>query len=259
MPDHPNFSPVIHPDRASMGAAAARLFQQLVEDTVATKSRCRVIFGCAPSQDEFFRSLVAEAHRTPATWKHVEVFHMDEYVGLSARHPQSFRGYLRRHFLDHVPVDRFHPIQGEAASAPDEARRYAALLAAAPIDVIDMGFGENGHVAFNDPPVADFADPVLAKVVELEAACRQQQVNDGCFPDLAAVPRTAITITLPVFTQARHLVAVVPGPRKARAVRGALLDPVGPACPATIIRTHPQATLFLDRDSAALLPARRDA
>lgn len=259
MSDHANLFPEIHEDRNRMGAAAARLFQQLVEATVRAKSHCRVIFGCAPSQDEFYRSLVEAARLTPAIWKHVEVFHMDEYVGLSARHPQNFRGYLRRHFLDHVAVGRFHPIRGEAASATAEAQRYAALLAAAPIDVVDLGIGENGHVAFNDPPVADFHDPVRAKVVDLDLVCRQQQVNDGCFPNLASVPRSAITITIPVFAQAGHLVCVVPGSRKARAVHGAILDPVGPACPATILRLHPRATLFLDRDSAALLPAELDS
>lgn len=238
-----------------MGAAAARRFQERVEKAARSKSRVRVIFGCAPSQDEFLAHLVREARAKPAVWRKVEAFHMDEYVGLPADHPQNFRAYLRRHFLDQVEIADFHPIRGEASSAEGEARSYAAMLAAAPIDVIGMGIGENGHVAFNDPPVADFADPVLVKPVELDAVCRQQQVNDGCFPDLAAVPRSALTITLPVFAQAGSLVCTVPGLRKARAVRGALADPIGPACPATILRLHPDALLVLDRDAASLLPA----
>ena len=252
--DYTNVMYEIHPDRIRMGAAAARLFQQRVEEAVQAKPQCRVVFGCAPSQDEFFHHLVVEARAKPAIWEQVEAFHMDEYVGLPADHPQNFRSYLCRHFLDHVKTASFHPVKGEASSAKAEARRYAALLAEAPIDVIGMGIGENGHVAFNDPPVADFKDPVLAKVVELVEACRQQQVNDGCFPYLASVPRSAITITIPVFAQAGSLVCIVPGPRKARAVRRAMFDPIGPACPATILRIHPRARLFLDPDAAALVP-----
>ncbi len=243
----------IHPTRAAMGTASARHFLQRVRHVLATKPVCRVIFGCAPSQDEFFGGLLAETRAEPALWSRLEVFHMDDYVGLSEDAPQSFRFYLQRHLLDHVTVARFHPIRGEAPDAPAEAARYAELLGAAPIDVIGMGLGENGHIAFNDPPVADFADPVRAKVVAMDETCRQQQVNDGCFPNLDAVPRLAITITVPVFAQAGSLVCTVPGPRKAQAVRGALTAPVGPACPGTILRVHPDSALFLDRDSAALL------
>lgn len=244
-----------------MGAAAAKLFHGLVSETLAKKPTCRVIFGCAPSQDEFFAGLVAEARTEPEKWRRVEVFHMDEYVGLADRDEQSFRTYLRRSFLDHVPTARFHLIRGEADSPAAEARRYAGLLAQSPIDAIAMGIGENGHVAFNDPPVANFSDPVLAKVVEMDEVCRQQQVNDGCFTELSLVPRSAITITIPVFANAGNLCAVVPGPRKARAVRDTLLGPTGPACPATILRLHPRSELFLDKEAAALFkssaPARR--
>lgn len=243
----------IHPTRAAMGTASARHFLQRVRQILAKKPICRVIVGCAPSQDEFFRGLLAETRGEPALWSRVEVFHMDDYVGLTEVAPQSFRHYLRRHLLDHVTVARFHLIRGEALSAPAEAARYAELLGAAPIDVIGMGLGENGHIAFNDPPVADFADPVRAKVVALDETCRQQQVNDGCFPSLDVVPRLAITITVPVFAQAGSLVCTVPGPRKAQAVRGALHAPVGPACPGTILRVHSDSALFLDRDSSALL------
>jgi glucosamine-6-phosphate deaminase len=254
-------SPVIeiHETREAMGLAAARSFQRRVEEVLQTKTRCRVIFGCAPSQDEFFHALVGEARRTPELWKRVEVFHMDDYVGLPAGHPQSFRAYLRNHFLDEVVTAAFHPIVGEAPSATEEAARYAALLGAAPIDLIGMGVGENGHVAFNDPPVADFSDPVLAKVVEMDDMCRQQQVNDGCFPELESVPRLAITITMPVFSQAGSLHCIVPGLRKANALRNALLGPIGPACPATVLRTHPRAALFLDRDAGSLYVAARPA
>ncbi len=257
--DATNVSTEIYRTRRSMGAAAARRFQAEVERVVRAKSHCRVIFGCAPSQDEFLQHLVQRARATPAVWRHVEAFHMDEYLGLPADHAENFRTYLHRHFLDHVKIGAFHLIRGETKTPAAEARRYAALLAQAPIDVVGMGIGENGHVAFNDPPVANFRDPVLVKVVELEAACRQQQVNDGCFPTLAAVPRRALTITVPVFARAGSLVCVVPGPRKAPAVRRALLEPIGAKCPATILRRHPRAVLYLDRDSAAELPPDLDS
>jgi glucosamine-6-phosphate deaminase len=240
----------IHETRAAMGAAAAQRFQRLVTQSVATKAICRVIFGCAPSQDEFFAALVREARSTPEDWKRVEVFHMDEYVGLPEDSVQNFRTYLRRNFLDHVPTAAFHLIRGEAPSASAEAARYATLIGSGPIDVIAMGIGENGHVAFNDPPVANFEDPLVVKVVEMDEVCRQQQVNDGCFEALASVPRKAITITIPVFAKAGNLCAVVPGPRKARAVREALLGPIGPSCPATILRTHPHAEIFLDQEAS---------
>jgi glucosamine-6-phosphate deaminase len=178
---------------------------------------------------------------------------MDEYVGLSASHPASFRRYLHEHLLQHIQPGGFNPIGGDAPDAAAECRRYSALLDAAPIDLICLGIGENGHIAFNDPPVADFDDPVSAKIVELDLTCRQQQVNDGCYPNLDAVPKHAISLTIPVFRRAKNLSVVVPGPRKAAAVRATLRDPRSTACPATILREHPSATLFIDQASAALL------
>jgi glucosamine-6-phosphate deaminase len=244
----------IFTNRVASGAAAATHVANAVRECVEAGNACRMVFGCAPSQDDFFRELVARAKAAPEIWAKAEVFHMDDYVGLNADHPQSFRRYLHRHLLDHVPVAAFHLIRGEAADFQAEAERYAALLARAPIDVVCMGIGENGHIAFNDPPVANFNDPVLVKVVELDSACRQQQVNDGCFPSIDAVPRHAFTITLPVFANARRLSCVVPTSRKAAAVHAAITGPVGTACPATLLRSHPCATIFLDEAAAALLP-----
>lgn len=235
-----------------MGAAAARLVQDEVARAVSRKGAARIIMACAPSQDDYYAALIPLARATPGLWSRVEVFHMDDYVGLSAAHPQSFRHYLQTHFLAHVAVAAFHPLQAEAADVEAEARRYAAALAAEPIDVISLGIGENGHLAFNDPPVADFADPVGVKIVELDPICRQQQVNDGCFPRVEAVPRHALTVTLPVFASAGLLACIVPTARKSRAVRAALFDPIGPACPATLLRRHPRAHLFLDEAAAAL-------
>lgn len=254
--DHP--ATTLFPDRVTQGAAAARRVQDELVRVVTERGRARIIMACAPSQDDYYAALIPLARATPEIWRHVEVFHMDEYVGLTADHPQSFRRYLRTHFLDHVTVGAFHPLRGESTDPQAEARRYDAALAAEPIDLISLGIGENGHLAFNDPPVADFADPVRVKVVELDPICRQQQVNDGCFPLVDAVPRHALTITLPVFASAALLVCVVPTARKAEAVRATLLGPIGPACPATLLRRHPNAHLFVDEAAASLLETGRD-
>lgn len=237
-----------------MGEAAARLVQDEIVRLLGIQPRVRIVMACAPSQDDYYTALVRLARGTPELWSRVEVYHMDDYIGLTASHPRSFRHYLQTHFLDHVVVAAFNPIQGEAENANEEAIRYGRLLAAAPIDIISLGIGENGHLAFNDPPVADFNDPTLVKIVELDPVCRQQQVNDGCFPSLAEVPRSAFTITLPVFASAGLLCCIVPTWRKACAVRDTLTGPIGAACPATLLRNHPRSALFLDNDAASLVP-----
>ena len=244
----------VHADRAALGRAAARAVAAYLHGVIARQGEARVIFACAPSQDEFLAALVDPAHCGLALdWSRITAFHMDDYVGLGGDHPQSFRHYLRQHLLRHVEIGRFHPLPAEEPDAAAVAARYAALLRERPIDLVCMGIGENGHIAFNDPPVADFEDPHLVKVVELDPACRQQQVNDGCFPSLAEVPRHAFTLTVPVFRQARRLSIHVPGPRKAAAVRATVEDPVATACPASILRLHPAATLYVDTAAAALL------
>lgn len=235
-----------------MGTAAAEKVHAEICRIVMNKGGARIIMACAPSQDDYYAALIPLVRSAPDVWRKVEVFHMDEYVGLAADAPQSFRNYLKKHFLDHVEVAAFHPIGGEKDPATESAR-YEALLAAAPVDVISMGIGENGHIAFNDPPVADFKDPHLVKKVELDAICRQQQVNDGCFPDMDAVPTHALSLTLPVFAAAGMLVCIVPGERKAQAVKGTLFGPVGTECPATLLREHANAFLYLDANSASLL------
>jgi len=245
---------LVYADRRSMGEAAARNIQSIVEKAVGDRGKARVIFACAPSQDDLYVALVRLAKASPLIWRKVEAFHMDDYLGLDGMHPQSFRTYLRTHFLSQVKVAVFHPLQGEAPDGDAEAKRYDALLAEAPIDAIALGIGENGHLAFNDPPVADFDDPVGVKTVELDAICRGQQVNDGCFPRLEDVPRYALTVTLPVFAAALNLSCVVPTKRKAGAVRAALVGPIDTECPATLLRKHPRAKLFLDADAASLLP-----
>lgn len=248
----------VYPDRAALGLAAARACASYLGKVLAAHGEARVIFACAPSQDEFLAALVdARRLRKAIDWPKVTAFHMDEYVGLPAGAPQRFQHYLREHLLDRVKIGRFHGLATTGSSLASTCARYAALLGEKPIDLICLGIGENGHLAFNDPPVADFADRRLVKRVALDAACRQQQVNDGCFPTLDDVPRHALTLTLPVFRRARRLSVHVPGPRKAPAVRATLHDPITTACPATMLRCHPAATLYLDSPSAALAFERR--
>jgi glucosamine-6-phosphate deaminase len=250
----------LHPDRTAMGRAAAALAHAHVKACVAARGQARVILSSAPSQDDFYAALVDLAVAEPAVWAKVVSFHMDDYVGLAPEHPQSFSRYLQEHFFHRVKVAEFHPIRGDASEPFAEAVRYAGMLAEAPIDFIGMGIGENGHIAFNDPPVADFEDPLAVKVVEMDRVCRQQQVNDGCFPTIDAVPRQAITITLPVFARAGMLSCHVPTTRKAAAVRATLIGPIGRACPATLLRQHPHAALHLDPAAASeLTPELRTA
>ena len=253
---HPHYSVVdrlaveIHANRAELGRAAARAAAECLRGAIAERGEARAIFGCAPSQAEFIAALSAPA--SGVDWSRVTVFHMDDYVGLPPTHAQSFRRWLEEHLLSRVRAGKFHAIAAEESDSAAVCQRYESLLRERPIDLVGVGFGENGHIAFNDPP-ADFDDPAWVKVVEMDEACRRQQVNDGCFPQLEAVPRRAITISVPVFRHARRLTAQVPGERKAAAVRAALRGPISPACPASILRTHPDATLFLEPASAALL------
>jgi glucosamine-6-phosphate deaminase len=242
----------IHSSRDAMGKAASENAAQVMRDTIQRRGQVRIIVASAPSQNELIGSLVA---MSGIDWSRVTIFHMDEYVGLPASHRASFRNYQEQHLLAHVQPATFYGIRGEATDPEAECTRYAALLTAAPIDLVCMGIGENGHIAFNDPPVADFNDPRVVKVVELDNACRRQQVNDGCFPNFDAVPRQAITLTCPTLMSGRVLVCVVPGSRKAESVSNTLRTQISAACPATILRLHTSATLYLDEQSAALLPS----
>jgi glucosamine-6-phosphate deaminase len=176
---------------------------------------------------------------------------MDEYLGIADHHPASFRRFLREHVVQKVKPGTCHYLAGDALEAIRESDRYGDLLRAQPIDLCCLGIGENGHLAFNDPPVADFQDPRAVKLVRLDDACRRQQVGEGAFPDLDAVPPYAFTLTIPTLCAARRLVCVVPERRKADAVRRALQGPVDTGCPASILRRQPHATLYLDADSAS--------
>ncbi len=240
-----------YPDRAMLGAAAGQRVALTIRAAIGARGKARVIFACAPSQDEFLDALTAQ----PVDWTKVTIFHMDEYVSLLDTHPASFRSYLREHLLARVRTPgTVHFIHAEAP-LDDEAARYSALLAERPIDLVCLGIGENGHLAFNDPPVADFHDPLRVKVVALDEACRQQQIHDGCFVSLETVPTHALTLTIPALMDSREISCVVPGPRKAAAVRDTLLGPIATSCPASILRTHPRALLHIDDAAASLLPS----
>jgi glucosamine-6-phosphate deaminase len=237
----------VWPTRDEMGAAAGAHAAQAIAAALAAQGSARIILASAPSQNETLNALLA----APIDWSRVTIFHMDEYLGLPADHPQTFRAYQRTHVLSRIQPAAFHGIAGESTDAAAECARYAALLREAPIDVCCLGIGENGHLAFNDPPVADFADPAWVKVVELDLPCRQQQVNDGCFSSLETVPTHALTLTIPALLSARTLVCTVPGPRKADAVRATVRGDISTACPASILRRHADATLYLDAASAS--------
>ena len=236
--------------RPEMGAAAAMDIKNKLVELLADKKELNVIFAAAPSQNEVLQSLVSDGD---IAWNRIHAYHMDEYIGLRADAPQGFGNFLRAHIFDHVPFASVNCIDCSAADADAEAERYGRLLDEHLADVVVMGIGENGHIAFNDPPVADFDDPKTVKAVKLDEICRQQQVNDGCFAKIDDVPTHALTITVPALTRAPFLFCIVPASTKAWAVKETLTGSVDEHCPASILRTHDHAILYLDRDSAALL------
>jgi glucosamine-6-phosphate deaminase len=246
---------VRYANRQSLGQAAGQEIATFLRERLGEQPSVRVVFAAAPSQNETLATLVAAEG---IDWSRVVAFHMDEYVGLAADAPQRFSRYLREHLFDRVQPGRVeligteHPL-ATLGDAEAECRRYTGLLAEGPIDLVCFGIGENGHIAFNDPPVADFDDSLVVKPVELDLTCRQQQVNDGCFATLEAVPTHAITLTIPTLVHAERMVCAVPGPTKRAAVAGVLAGPVSTACPATILRTHASCTLHVDADSCPQL------
>jgi len=244
----------VHPDRRAMGEAAARVVAGRIREQADRDGRAAVIFASAPSQNEFLSAL---RHDASVPWPKVVAFHLDEYVGVGPQHPASFRRFLTDRLFDHVRVKAFHGLDGEAADQAAECARYAALLQRERPGLAILGVGENGHLAFIDPPVCDFADPLDVRVVELDGQWREQQVHDGGFARLEDVPRTAFSLTIPFIMRVARAVAIVPGPAKRAAIRAALDGPVTAACPASILRRHPNATLFLDEESAALVERNR--
>jgi len=240
---------LVYEDRAFMGEVAADMISEKIIELLGQQEFVNMIFAAAPSQNEFLEALVQNA---AIDWTRVNAFHMDEYVGLPDGDSRTFASFLKGKIFDRVPFLSVNYINGNAADAETECLRYAALLAANPADIVCMGIGENGHIAFNDPHVADFNDPLAVKMVTLDMECRQQQVNDKCFAALDEVPLHALTLTVPALMAARFAYCMVPGEKKARAVFDTLNGEVDEHCPASILRQHERAVLFLDKESAGM-------
>lgn len=241
----------VFPNKRAMGAAAAADAANAIRDAAEAAGRARCVFATGASQFEFLESLVA---LPDVPWEHVEFFHLDEYVGLDASHPASFRRYLRERVLDRVTVASAHLLEGEGDVLRACAETGAALAAAA-VDVAFVGIGENGHLAFNDPPAdLETEDPYI--VVDLDEACRRQQVGEGWFATVEEVPTQAISMSIRQILKARRIQCAVPDARKAEAVARCLEGPVSPAAPASVLQGHSDVTVYLDEPAAAALTGR---
>lgn len=237
----------VYESRALMGADAAETVAKKINELLETRDCINIVFAAAPSQNEF----LAELREKKIDWSRINAFHMDEYVGLESDAPQGFGNFLRERIFDKVKFREVHYMGSNATDPAQECNRYAELLEKYPTDIVCLGIGENTHLAFNDPHVAFFNDPLIVKVVDLDEGCRNQQVNDGCFASLEQVPTHALTITIPALFKATYAYAVVPGPLKADAINHTLNDEISETYPSTILRTHDNAILFIDTDSAS--------
>jgi glucosamine-6-phosphate deaminase len=245
----------IFDDRAALGQAVAVQAAAAIRRAVAERGNARIIAATAASQLEFLDALTKEPE---IDWSRVEAFHLDEYIGLPVTHPGSFRKMLLEQLVRKTGITNYHLLDGDAADPAEVVRRAGEQLASKPVDVAFLGIGENGHIAFNDPP-ADFQTEEPYIIVNLDEACRQQQVGEAWFADISQVPKRAISMSARQILKAREILAVVPGTRKAQAVKVCLEGAISPMAPASILRTHPDATVYLDKDSAALLsPALRN-
>lgn len=246
-----NLEVKIFKTRAEMGRSAALDIRDRILALLAEKPEINIVFAAAPSQNEVLEQLISFED---IDWSCISAYHMDEYIGLSDEtSDKSFGCFLDQHIFDKVPFKSINHINGNAENPNGECERYARLLKENPIDIVVMGIGENGHIAFNDPWVANFDDPKAVKVVQLDEACRNQQVNDGCFSALKEVPTHAITLTCPTLFSGKNLFCVVPAITKAKAIKRTLQGEINENCPATILRNHENAILYLDNDSSSLL------
>jgi glucosamine-6-phosphate deaminase len=236
----------VFPSKREASEVAAAAAAAILRDAITKRGRARMVVSTGNSQLDFIDALVLARD---LDWTAVEALHLDEYAGMAPAHPASFRLWLKTRLADRVPLRAMHYVNGDAPDLQAECRRYGALLAEAPIDAGFIGIGENGHIGFNDPPVADFNDL-------LDDACRRQQVGEGHFDSIAAVPECALSLTCPAIVGMTNLICCVPELRKANAVRDAIEGPISTACPASILRTHPRAQLYLDLESASLLAGR---
>ena len=235
-------------DRDSLGKAAAAQAALAMQRALSTHGRARIIGASAASQFEFLEALIA----TPGIdWKLVELFHLDEYIGLPMTHPASFCKFLQDRLISKTGITNYHLLNGEE-NPSDVIRRTNAAISKAPVDVAFVGIGENGHLAFNDPP-ADFETEEPYIVVNLDDACRRQQVGEGWFPNLNAVPKRAISMSVRQVLKSKEILAIVPGPKKAQAIKACFDGPISTMAPSSILRTHNNATIYLDKESASLL------
>ena len=240
----------IYENRVLMGEAAARDIKQKIAELLKSKREINMIFAAAPSQNDVLKALAEDKE---IEWNRVNAYHMDEYIGLDKNAPQCFGNFLKDHIFGLAPFKSVNYIDVTAIDPEAEAERYGKILNQNPTDIVVMGIGENGHIAFNDPPVADFNDKRTVKPVKLDEKCRQQQVNDGCFESLDKVPTHAITLTVPTLVRAPYLFCIVPAPTKANAVYETLNGSIDEHCPASILRKHDCAKLYLDNESSKLL------
>ena len=245
-----NLNVKIFDTRKEMGDVAAHDIHDKIVELLSEKAEINMIFAAAPSQNDVLSSLIA---CNDIEWNRINAYHMDEYIGLDRNAPQGFGNFLVDHIFGKVPFKSVNLIDCTATDPEAECERYGKLLLDNPTDIVVMGIGENGHIAFNDPPVADFNDPKVAKSVELDQVCRNQQVNDGCFASIDLVPTHAITLTCPTLMRAPFAFCIVPAKTKANAVKRTLEGDISTECPATTLRNHPNAILYLDADSSALL------
>ena len=241
----------VHEDTAALARAAADEAAAVMRAAAAARGVVHAMFATGNSQLDFVHALVNVTDDVP--WAQTVVFHMDEYVGVGPDHPAGFQRWIRERIVEPAQPKAAYYVEG-LGDPEAECARYARLLGDHPLDLCCLGVGENGHLAFNDPPVADFDDPLDVKVVELDAPCRLQQVHEGHFPDIDAVPAHAITVTIPALLRAGRVLAIVPEARKAEPVRAALTGPIATACPASALRRAPSSAIHLEPESAALLP-----
>ncbi|HKW17616.1 MAG TPA: glucosamine-6-phosphate deaminase [Terriglobales bacterium] len=236
-------------DRTSLSQAAAEQAAAAIRKALANSRRARIVAATAASQIEFLDALTK---MRDIDWSNVEVFHLDEYIGLPITHPGSFRKMLLELLVQRTGITHYHLLDGDAKDPKAVARRVGQEIASGPIDIEFLGIGENGHVAFNDPP-ADFETEEPYIVVDLDEACRQQQVGEAWFANISQVPKQALSMSVRQILKAKEILAVVPDTRKARAVRDCFENEISPMAPASILRTHPNATIYLDKNSASML------
>lgn len=242
-----NLKVLVYDSRKSMGEAAAADVAAKIRELLTQKPEINMIFAAAPSQNEFLEALKNDSS---IPWEKINAFHMDEYIGLDADAPQGFGNFLRDRLFAKINFKSVNYLNGNAGSVDAECERYTGLLKKYPTDIVCMGIGENGHIAFNDPHVAFFNDPKMVKVVELDLKCRNQQVNDGCFDSLGKVPTHALTLTIPALVASAYVYCMVPAKTKADAVYNTVTGEITEKCPASILKNHENAILYTEKDSA---------